>query len=158
MWLCAAWMDGSPSPSNSRGRADMCSYRLIQRRQVLVSFLFSTVNKCESSGSRRTDARRVGGVPRFRELTVDFGEEGGRALAEGLMAPREKPLVQSAARWLLRRSLLIVFAMMRMSSSESALSLALRDADDSKRVGSVKEPNNSSASEAARERLSSNSL
>ncbi len=30
-------------------------------------------------------------------------EEGGRALAESLMATREKPLVQLAARWLLRR-------------------------------------------------------
>ncbi len=36
---------------------------------------------------------------------MNFGEEGGRALAEGLMAPREKPLVQPAARWLLRRRL-----------------------------------------------------
>ncbi len=44
-------------------------------------------------------------------------------------------------------SLLTVFAMTRMSSS-SALGLALRDADDSKRVGSVNEPDNSSASEA----------
>ncbi len=45
----------------------------------------------------------------------------------------------------------------RMSSS-SALSLALREADDSKRAGSVTEPDNTSASEAARERLSSSSL
>ncbi len=34
---------------------------------------------------------------------MNFGEEGGGALAEGLMAPREKLLVQPAARWLLRR-------------------------------------------------------
>ncbi len=34
---------------------------------------------------------------------MNFGEEGGRAFAEGLMATREKPLVQPAARWLLRR-------------------------------------------------------
>ncbi len=42
-------------------------------------------------------------MPRFCELIVNFGKEGGRALAEGLMAPREKPLVQPAARWLLRQ-------------------------------------------------------
>ncbi len=45
---------------------------------------------------------------------------------------------------------------MRMSSS-CALSLVLHEADDGKRAaGSVTEPDNSSASEAARERLSSN--
>ncbi len=49
---------------------------------------------CEISRSRRTE---------FRELIVDFREEEGQALAEGLMEPREKPLVQPAARWLLRR-------------------------------------------------------
>ncbi len=42
-------------------------------------------------------------MPRFCELIVNFGKEGGRVLAEGLMAPREKPLVQPAARWLLRQ-------------------------------------------------------
>ncbi len=47
--------------------------------------------------------RRVGGTPRFCELVVNFGEEGGQALAEGLTAPRKKPLVQHAARWFLRR-------------------------------------------------------
>ncbi len=45
----------------------------------------------------------------------------------------------------------------RMSSS-SAFSLALREADDGKRAGSATEPDNSSASEATRERLSSSSL
>ncbi len=54
-------------------------------------------------------------------------------------------------------SSLTAFVIMRMSSS-SALSLALREADDGKRAGSVTEPNNSSASEAARERMSSSSL
>ncbi len=43
-------------------------------------------------------------------------------------------------------------------SYSSALSLALCEADDGKRAGSVTEPNNSSASETARERLSSSSL
>ncbi len=47
--------------------------------------------------------RRVGGAPRFSELVVYFGEEWGQALAEGLMVPREKPLVQPATRWLLRQ-------------------------------------------------------
>ncbi len=42
-------------------------------------------------------------MPQLCELTVYFGEEGGRALAEGLMAPWKKPLVQPAARLLLRR-------------------------------------------------------
>ncbi len=45
----------------------------------------------------------------------------------------------------------------RMSSS-SAFSLALCEADDGKRAGSATEPDNSSAPEAARERLSSSSL
>ncbi len=49
------------------------------------------------------DARRVGGAPQFSELVVDFGKEGGRALAGGQLAPLEKPLVQPAARRLLRR-------------------------------------------------------
>ncbi len=39
MWLCTVWTDGSPSPS----------IPLIQRRQVLVSFIFSAVNGCESN-------------------------------------------------------------------------------------------------------------
>ncbi len=36
-------------PSDSCGWAEMCVHRLIQRRQVLVSFFFSAVNRCESS-------------------------------------------------------------------------------------------------------------
>ncbi len=39
----------------------------------------------------------------FCELVVYFGDERGQALAEGLMAPRKKPLVQPAARWFLRQ-------------------------------------------------------
>ncbi len=70
---------------------------------MLVSFIFSAVNGCESNWSRRADARRVGGAPRFCELVVHFGKEGGRVLAESLMAPQEKPLVQPAARWFLRQ-------------------------------------------------------
>ncbi len=66
---------------------------------------------------------------------------------------------EAAARWLLRRSpsSLTVFVINQMSSS-SALSLALREADDSRRTGSVKVPDNSSVSEAVRERLSFSSL
>ncbi len=36
---------------------------------------------------------------------MNFGEERGRAVVEGLMAPRYKPLVQPATRWLARRLL-----------------------------------------------------
>ncbi len=131
-------------PSDSCGQAEMCGHSLIQRRQVLVSFFFSAVNRFESSWSRRTDARWIGGALRFCELVVYFREEGGRALAEGLMAPRKKPLVQPTARWLLgwRPSLLTAFVITRMSST-SALSLVLREADDGKKVGSVTEPDNS---------------
>ncbi len=49
------------------------------------------------------------------------------------------------------------FDITRMSSS-SGFILAQRAADDGKRAGSATEPNNSSASEAARERLTSSSL
>ncbi len=49
MWLCTAWMARTRFPSDSCGRAEMCGHRLIQRRQVLVSLLFSAVNGCESS-------------------------------------------------------------------------------------------------------------
>ncbi len=78
---------------------------------------------------------------------MNLGEEGGWALAGGLIAPREKTLVQAAARWHLSGdysspSSLTAFVIMRMSSS-SALSLALREEDDGKRVGSVTEPDNS---------------
>ncbi len=122
---------------------------------MLISLLFSAVN----GGSRRTDARRVGGVPRFSELVVDFGKEGGRALAGGLLAPRKKPLVQPAARRLLRRrplelELTTAFDI-TWTRSSSVLGLAVHEEDGSERTGSVIEPDNSSASEAARERLSS---
>ncbi len=82
-------------PSDSCGRAEMCGHRLIQRRQVLVSLFFSAVNGCESSWSRRTDARQVGGASRFRELVMYFGEEGGRALTEGHMVPWKTKLCKS---------------------------------------------------------------
>ncbi len=84
-------------PSDSHWRAEMRCHGLIQRGQALsrkVSFLFSAINWCESSGSRRTDARQmVGGVPQYRELVMNFGEEGGWVLARGLIAPREKTLL-----------------------------------------------------------------
>ncbi len=87
---------------------------------------------------------------------MDFGEEGGRALAECLMAPGEKSLVQPAARWLLRS---------RPFDSELVDSLChnadellipphpsrLLEADGGKMAGSVTEPDNSSTSEATRE-------
>ncbi len=37
----------------------------------------------------------------IRELVMNFREEGGRALAGGLIAHCEKTLIQPAARWLL---------------------------------------------------------
>ncbi len=66
-------------------RGGRCSY----------PFFFSAINRCESSWSRRTDARRVGGVPQYRELVWTSGKK------RCLIAPREKTLVQPAARWLL---------------------------------------------------------
>ncbi len=99
------------------------------------------------------DARQVGGAPQFRELVVYFGEERERVLTESLMAPRKKTLIQPAVRWFLRR---------RPFEPELVDSLchnlSLREADDGKRAGSITEPDNSSASEATRERLSSSSL
>ncbi len=80
------------------------------------------------------DARRVGGAPRFHELVVYFGEEGEGALAEDLIAPQKKPLVQPAARMVPQAespSSLTAFVITRMSSS-STLSLTLREADQQK--------------------------
>ncbi len=83
------------------------------------------------------------------------------------MAPLKKPLVQPAARCFLRRrpfkpelddSLFHNTDELFIWLFISALSLTLREADDGKRVGSVTEADNFSASEAARKRLSSNSL
>ncbi len=87
---------------------------------------------------------------------MNFGEEGGRALAGALIAPHEKILVQPAARWLLSGdhsspSSLTAFVMIWMSSS-SALSLALREEDDGKRAGSVTDPDNSSPYEAGKKK------
>ncbi len=115
---------------------------------MLVSLLLSTVNRGEGRGSKRTDVRRVGGAPRFSELVGDFWKEGGRALVGGLLAPREKPLVQPAARRLLRQrpaspSSLTAFA---ITQTSSVLGLALREEDGGKRVGSVTEHENSYAS------------
>ncbi len=118
--------------SDSRGRGRDAQPQTHPEGAVTGILSLSTVNRCESSGSRRTDARRVWGVPQCRELVMNFGEERGRAVVEGLMAPRYKPLVQPATRWLLRRrdhsspSSLTALVMTRMSSS-SALSLALRE-------------------------------
>ncbi len=83
---------------------------------------------------------------------MNFGEEGGRAMAGGLMAPRKKTLVQPAARWLLRRR----------PFKPELIDRLCHDADERyvkrtsvQRAGSVTKPDNSSMSEAARERLSS---
>ncbi len=102
---------------------------------------------CEMSG---------GGGAIISWARMNFEEEGGQALAGGLIAPREKTLIQPAARWLLglnhlSPSSLTASVMMQMSSS-SALSLVLREEDDGKRAGSVTEPDNTSASKAARKK------
>ncbi len=61
------------------------------------------------------------------------------------MAPREQPLIQPAARWLLRRR---PFKPELVDSlchdADELLILVLREADDGKRAGSVTEPDNSS--------------
>ncbi len=105
--------------------------------------------------------RRVGGAPRFRELVVYFGEEGGRAFVGEPDAASEETTrpacCEMAPQTIRARARSTAFDIMRMTSS-SALSLALHEADDGKRAGSVTEPDNSSASETARERLSSSSL
>ncbi len=143
MWLCTAWMVGWMAhprlPSDSSGRAEMCGHRLIQRRQVLVSFFFSAINRCESSWS----TRRVGGCA---TKSRSYELRGRRGTSIGLIAPCEKTLVQPAARWLLSGdhsslSSLTAFVKVWISSS-SALSLALREEDDDKRAGSVTEPDN----------------
>ncbi len=89
-----------------------------------------------------------GGVPQYCELVWTSGRRA-RALAGGLIAPREKTLVQPAARWLLSGDHLSL----RMSSSFT-LSLALREEDDGKRTGSVTETDNSARSRKIK-RLSS---
>ncbi len=72
---------------------------------------------------------------------------------------RGRRAVQPAARWFLRRrpfDLELIDSLCHDADElPSVLSLALREEDSGKRVGSVTEPDNSSASEAARERLSS---
>ncbi len=85
---------------------------------------------------------------------MNFRGRRGTSVGGGLIVPREKTLVQPAARWLVSGdhsspSSLTAFVMIRMSSS-SALSLALREEDNGKRAGSVTEPDNSSVPKATR--------
>ncbi len=87
---------------------------------------------------------------------MDFGKEGGQALAGGQLAPREKPLVQPAARRLLRRRLLEPELIDSLCHhTDELLIRSGSEEDGGKRAGSVTEPDNSSQSKAARERLSS---
>ncbi len=80
----------------------MRGHGLIQRGQALVFFLFSAVNGGEGSGGRKTDARRVGVRHDLVSSSWTSGKKGDERWRGGLMAPWEKPLVQPAARWLLR--------------------------------------------------------
>ncbi len=154
-WL--GWMCRPRLPSDSRGRAEMCGHGLIQRRQMLVSFLFSAINGSESGWSRGADARWIGHAPRFRELVMHiFGKKGDERWRRAWWYPGKKHL-SSLLRDGSSPSSLTAFVITRMTSS-SAFSLALREAYDGKRAGSATEPDNSSASEATRERLSSSSL
>ncbi len=83
-WSGPAWLGqvtGLRLPADGSGWAEMCSHWLIQLRHPLIS--------------------RVRGAPRSRELVVNFREERRWSLLRGLMVPRQKPLIQTAARGLL---------------------------------------------------------
>ncbi len=88
-------------PADGSGWAEMCSHWLIQLRHPLISLFFSAVNRSEGGWSGSTEAGRVRGVPRSRELVVNFREERRWSLLRGLTAPRQKPLIQTAVRGLL---------------------------------------------------------
>ncbi len=79
----------------------MCSHWLIQLRHPLISLFFSAINRSEGRWSGSTEAGRVRRAPRSRELVMYFREERRWSLLRGLTAPRQKPLIQTAARGLL---------------------------------------------------------
>ncbi len=120
------------------------------------------------SSAPSTDVRAAKAEERMRDqwgcatiswARMNFRGRRGTSVGGGLIVPREKTLVQPAARWLVSGdhsspSSLTAFVMIRMSSS-SALSLALREEDNGKRAGSVTEPDNSSVSKATRKKVSS---
>ncbi len=103
-WSGPAWLGrviGFRLPADGSGWAEMCSHWLIQLRHPLISLFFSAVNCSEGGWSGSTEAGRVRGAPRSRELVVNFREERRWSLLRGLTAPRQKPLIQTAARGLL---------------------------------------------------------
>ncbi len=103
-WSGPAWLGrviGFRLPADGSGWAEMCSHWLIQLRHPLISLFFSAVNCSEGGWSGSTEAGRVRGAPRSRELVVNFREERRWSLLRGLTAPRQKPLIQMAARGLL---------------------------------------------------------
>ncbi len=67
------------------------------------------------------------------------GKKEDERLAEGLMAPQKKPLIQPAARWLLRQRPFEpeLVDSLRHNADELFIrsGLALREADDDKRAG-----------------------
>ncbi len=69
------------------------------------------------------DVTRVGGMPRFSELVMDFREQGGRAVGGGLDGSSGGDHSSPSS--------LTAFFMIRMSSS-TILSLALREEDGGK--------------------------
>ncbi len=137
----------------------MCSHWLIQLRHPLISLFFSAVNRSEDRWSGSTEAGRVRGAPWSRELVVNFRKERRWSLLRGLTAPRQKPLIQTAARGLLwwrplQTQLFNRFERTRKSSA-SIPALAALGAGKPEGAGSVTEPDSSSASEATSDMLSS---
>ncbi len=161
-WSGPAWLGrvtGLRLPADGSGWAEMCSHWLIQLRHSLISLFFSAVNRSEGGWSGSTEAGRVRGAPRSRELVVNFREERRWSLLRGLTAPRQKPLIQTAARGLLwwrplQTQLFNRFERTRKSSA-SIPALAALGAGKREGAGSVIEPDSSSASEAASDMLSS---
>ncbi len=161
-WSGPAWLGrviGFRLPADGSGWAEMCSHWLIQLRHPLISLFFSTVNCSEGGWSGSTEAGRVRGAPRSRELVMNFREERRWSLLRGLTAPRQKPLIQTAARGLLwwrplQTQLFNRFERTRKSSA-SIPALAALGAGKPEGAGSVTEPDSSSASEATSDMLSS---
>ncbi len=69
----------------------------------ILSYLFSSAPSImvRADEAEYTEAGRVRGAPRSRELVVNFREERRGSLLRGLTVPRQEPLIQTAARGLL---------------------------------------------------------
>ncbi len=102
-----------PCPSNNKLGSESCLWRwkgLLRQRCAatdssswgILSYPFSSAPSIGEGGwSRSTEAGRVRGAPRSRELVVNFREEQRGSLLRGLTAPRQEPLIQTAVRGLL---------------------------------------------------------